>query len=578
MNSFIAIELNAVLYEWVQTHPITGKPHLDQKLVTIAITLITGYATIMLAGFSGFFGKTFRFLNRKIIGEPKVKTVEQLDEKDKEDKYSIILTKRFGEEDKDKKLDSLMDHISELYHIKSLGYQNMMYLLNFYDYFQLTKDIRCRLIKIEYNEAQKLSLIKIIVSSNVQNVQELRQFVESTQEEYTRKIQNKLGNKTYFFDLIPGPKKKDPRVYRGNNSIPFVSFTKNIFMTTRSFDNVYFEQKDVVQRRTEFFVNRADWYQKKGMPYTLGFMFYGPPGCGKTSTIKAIANYTGRHIINISLDEVKTKTQLKNLFFNDDIITKDRNQPSMGPEIFKIPINKRLYVIEDIDCMSDIVYDRQDREEKKENIDIFETEPEKQSKWPSNDISKDTLRLGAYHHEIFQNQPINKMNSDTFATKPIPATDGMLQKSSVHTAIGFNKGGGTPIQKSSTVIVGKSDDTVDDEDDKITLSSLLNILDGTLEVPGRIIIITTNYPEKLDKALIRPGRIDMHVHFKKFSRAMAKEMIEGFYDIDLSIDDLSGYDDYKYTPAEIHAILFRNMESSENAIKELCCTSSQISL
>ena len=39
-------------------------------------------------------------------------------------------------------------------------------------------------------------------------------------------------------------------------------------------------------------------------------MFHGEPGCGKTSTIKAIANVGKRHIINIHLSEIKSKEQL----------------------------------------------------------------------------------------------------------------------------------------------------------------------------------------------------------------------------------------------------------------------------
>merc|ERR1712211_60304 len=48
---------------------------------------------------------------------------------------------------------------------------------------------------------------------------------------------------------------------------------------------------------------------------------------------------------------------------------------------------------------------------------------------------------------------------------------------------------------------------------KLTLATLLEVLDGVMEMDGRMLIITTNYPERLDKALIRPGRIDMKVKF-----------------------------------------------------------------
>merc|ERR1719410_800686 len=44
--------------------------------------------------------------------------------------------------------------------------------------------------------------------------------------------------------------------------------------------------------------------------------------------------------------------------------------------------------------------------------------------------------------------------------------------------------------------------------DPLNLSGLLNVLDGVVDTPGRILIMTSNHPEKLDPALIRPGRID----------------------------------------------------------------------
>jgi len=106
------------------------------------------------------------------------------------------------------------------------------------------------------------------------------------------------------------------------------------------------------------------------------------------------------------------------------------------------------------------------------------------------------------------------------------------------------------------------------EQNPIDLSFLLNLLDGTLESEGRIIAITTNYPERIDKALIRPGRIDMIVHFKKCSLKTLCEMVGSFYDkeiVDTGLADLEG----KWTPAEINQILFRNFKDSSNGLYEL---------
>ncbi|KAL5713194.1 hypothetical protein ACHQM5_015296 [Ranunculus cassubicifolius] len=48
---------------------------------------------------------------------------------------------------------------------------------------------------------------------------------------------------------------------------------------------------------------------------------------------------------------------------------------------------------------------------------------------------------------------------------------------------------------------------------KVTLSDMLNFIDGLWSTCGdeRIIIFTTNHKDKLDPALLRPGRMDMHI-------------------------------------------------------------------
>jgi hypothetical protein len=260
-------------------------------------------------------------------------------------------------------------------------------------------------------------------------------------------------------------------------------YTKTKFTTNRNFRNVFFEDRKHVQGRTQFFLENRGWYDKKGIPYTLGFLFHGPPGTGKTSTIKAIASEGRRHIINVQLSEIKTKAQLQHLFFNDEIHVYN----GATTEKYIIPVSERLYVIEDIDAMGDTVIRRD---------------------WKA-----------------------------PAATKQKSEEDAWLDR------------------------------VKEPEKETIDLSFLLNLLDGTLEANGRVLVITTNYPERIDKALIRPGRIDMIVHFQKCSKAVLQEMVTSFYDKEVPIDG-EGLD-MKWTPAEVNQILFRNFEDPEAAVDEL---------
>ncbi|PPQ91863.1 hypothetical protein CVT25_000738 [Psilocybe cyanescens] len=64
---------------------------------------------------------------------------------------------------------------------------------------------------------------------------------------------------------------------------------------------------------------------------------------------------------------------------------------------------------------------------------------------------------------------------------------------------------------------------------RITLSGLLNALDGVGAQEGRILFATTNKYSALDPALCRPGRMDIHIHFKLASKYQARELYRCFY-------------------------------------------------
>mmetsp|Transcript_22667 Transcript_22667/g.52915 ORF Transcript_22667/g.52915 Transcript_22667/m.52915 type:complete len:664 (+) Transcript_22667:118-2109(+) len=64
---------------------------------------------------------------------------------------------------------------------------------------------------------------------------------------------------------------------------------------------------------------------------------------------------------------------------------------------------------------------------------------------------------------------------------------------------------------------------------RLTLSGLLNALDGPTATTGRLLFMTTNARDRLDPALIRSGRIDYEVEFKGILPDQAKRLFEHFY-------------------------------------------------
>jgi hypothetical protein len=383
------------------------------------------------------------------------------------------------------RMDSVIHHVTTIPAIKNLlCISHSDYLPFEFEPTEVENDIYFQLLNLKHNDGQ-IEFIKFKLFSYDHEVQFIQAFIDRCNLDYDRRMANKLGTSLFFFDMMTNSKSKKSV----QNSLPtsHIIYTKHKFHTTRTFDNVFFEQRKKVRKHVEFFLKRKDWYENKGIPYTLGFMFHGEPGCGKTSSVKAVANTARRHIINIQLSEIKTKSQLRHLFFNEEIHVYNGNTT----ERYTIPVHERLYVIEDIDAMGDSVLKREWRKPGQK----VEEKPKSGDPWLDQE-------------EEFK-EPID-------------------------------------------------------------LSFLLNLLDGTLESSGRIIAISSNFPERIDRALIRPGRIDMIVHFKKCNREMLQEMLNSFYDRvfdDWTTDDLN----YKWSPAEVNQVLFRNFDKPDEAISELKC-------
>ncbi|KAK3843077.1 MAG: BCS1 N terminal-domain-containing protein [Linnemannia gamsii] len=73
----------------------------------------------------------------------------------------------------------------------------------------------------------------------------------------------------------------------------------------------------------------------------------------------------------------------------------------------------------------------------------------------------------------------------------------------------------------------------------ITFSGLLNSVDGVSAQEGRMLCMTTNHLERLDEALIRPGRVDVRAKFGKATQSQAEELFIKFFPQPVNTDPLS---------------------------------------
>lgn len=187
--------------------------------------------------------------------------------------------------------------------------------------------------------------------------------------------------------------------------------------------------------------NNGMLYEKLGLPKKLGILLHGPPGTGKSTTIKAIATFLNKGIYYMDLKGVKNNMELKMLF--DYVDTHCENG---------------VIVFEDIDAMTDIVLNRDQNE---------------------NNLI-DTLK----------------------------------------------------------------------QTETLTLSYLLNLLDGTLSREDTIFIITTNHKDRLDPAIYRSGRCDTIIELLNANHDQIRKIFEAIMGQELDSNVLQKISEYQHSPAE----------------------------
>lgn len=129
-----------------------------------------------------------------------------------------------------------------------------------------------------------------------------------------------------------------------NSGVSSIFYHQSRFVTTKSFDNLYFPNKELLLRKLDAFENDEDGYARLGKPYKFYMMFHGLHGCAKTSVIKAIAKMTGKHVILMRLECFKDIIELCNSISN---FAKNH----------RLDYKKCMFVIEEFDCFEQISRD-----------------------------------------------------------------------------------------------------------------------------------------------------------------------------------------------------------------------------
>lgn len=244
--------------------------------------------------------------------------------------------------------------------------------------------------------------------------------------------------------------------YKKPQQITRNTYCPKNFKSFKTFDNLFFDGKEDLIKTLNRFKNNEAFYKKLGRPYTLGILLYGEPGCGKTSVLKAIANY-----LNLDIHSINIKNY------------------------------------DDIDTFMDCWY-----------------RSLKTDSWNANSLTEKIIHLPEVDYlcdEFLKDEEQEKMKKSERESDS---------------------------EKNIVINVNKSDDDEENKKKKNTLtkSFFRELFDGVDEHHGRIIVMDSNNPERLDPIMIRDGRIDVKLHFDKMSSDNMKLYLEHVYDIKLEKD------------------------------------------
>ncbi|RNF26611.1 a44l protein-like protein [Trypanosoma conorhini] len=335
----------------------------------------------------------------------------------------------------------------------------------------------------------------------------VRRFLDAALEHYIRMLPTVLNDGRVLLQLQRPSADGD-----GEDQMYFKRFPLSQHKT---FDTLFFPEKRQVLKVLDDFLARKGRFATEGFPVKLGFLLYGPPGTGKTSFVKALAAYTRRHLVSVNLSFLGSNQELCDIFLSREFRCVGESEPTyFGAEDV-------VFLLDDVDASSPLVRSRvRKRCVRKCRAATLEASADAAATASADASGNDGDNVFVTVDLDDEDSAEDGRSKSTDEVKEDHAGAGSA--SGQHAPLGNRPllealGSRSPADSSSAAALGSR--SLDKEraaessllkmlqsTDAANLSGLLNVLDGAVDTPGRIVVMVTSHPEMLDPALVRPGR------------------------------------------------------------------------
>ncbi len=190
--------------------------------------------------------------------------------------------------------------------------ETIHYILDAYQQFNYTPTLRIEFSKQKVqNEKQRDNLWTIdLTLASSHSLKEIEDFIASSIKKYKAFMDRRNRNKIYHF------------IYKGQHAVedeeePWSAAVLSDLddpgnTNYETFDTLFTPNKSALLADLER-LKDFDYYKRTGQKRKKGYIFYGPPGCGKTSSVIAMANHDRRHILEIPMSRVKTNGEIEDI-------------------------------------------------------------------------------------------------------------------------------------------------------------------------------------------------------------------------------------------------------------------------